>query len=130
MMHRRDRSRGAVRLDVIALVAVIVMVTVFLAVAASTMMGGRDGDVYDYTIPSGTAKEMARGAYVPNLPPAGLTLRVNDVLKITNLDSVAHTYSFLVLRPGETASYTFRSKGVFVGECTVGQHPQVTITVT
>ena len=46
-MHRRDRSRGAVRLDVIALVAVIVMVTVFLAVAASTMMGGRDGDVYD-----------------------------------------------------------------------------------
>ncbi|MFM1790766.1 MAG: hypothetical protein RLZZ526_1093 [Actinomycetota bacterium] len=129
-MPRRQSSLGAVRLDVVVLVAVLVMVAGFIAVTITTMVGGRDGDVYEYTIPAGTAREQARGAYVPNLPPPALALRVNDELRITNLDSVAHTYSFLVLRPGETGTYKFRSKGVFVGDCTVGQHPQVSITVT
>lgn len=112
------------------LVAVLVMVAGFITVVALTVSQSRKGEVYEYTIPKGTAEEMKRGVVVKNLPPAGLALKVNDTIRITNNDVVAHTYSFLVLRPGETGQYTFRNKGVFVGDCTVGTHPNVTITVT
>lgn len=121
---------GAVRLDVLLLGVVLVMVVAFLAVVGFSVSQSRKGVVYEYTIPKGTAAEQKRGVEVKNLPPAGLLLKVNDSIKITNNDVVAHTYSFLVLRPGETGQYTFRNKGVFVGSCTVGSHPQVTITVT
>lgn len=106
------------------------MVVGFIAVVGYSVSQSRKGIVYEYTIPRGTAAEQKRGVEVKNLPPAGLLLKVNDSIKITNNDVVAHTYSFLVLRPGETGQYTFRNKGVFVGSCTVGNHPQVTITVT
>ena len=112
------------------LAAVLVMVAGFIAVVGFSLSQARKGVVYEYTIPKGTAAEQKRGVAVKNLPPAGLALKVNDSIKITNNDVVAHTYSFLVLRPGETGQYTFRNKGVFVGACTVGGHPQVTITVT
>ena len=112
------------------LAAVLVMVAGFVAVVGVTMNQSRKGVVYEYTIPKGTAAEQERGVVVKNLPPAGLALRVNDTIEIANNDVVAHTYSFLVLRPGETGQYTFRNKGVFVGACTVGTHPNVTITVT
>lgn len=112
------------------LVAVLVLLAGFIAVVGFAVAGSRKGVTYEYTIPKGTAAEQKRGVAVKNLPPAGLTLKVNDSIQITNNDVVAHTYSFLVLRPGETGRYTFRNKGVFVGACTVGTHPNVTITVT
>ena len=130
-MHRPDPdARGAIRLDVALLIAVLVMVAGFIAVVGYSVSQSRKGTMYEYTIPQGTAAEKKRGVEVKNLPPAGLLLKVNDSIRITNNDVVAHTYSFLVLRPGETGQYTFRNKGVFVGACTVGNHPQVTITVT
>ena len=130
-MHRKEHdSHGAIRLDVALLIAVLVMVVGFVAIVGVTMNRSHKGVVYEYTIPKGTAAEQARGVTVKNLPPAGLALQVNDSIKITNNDVVAHTYSFLVLRPGETGQYTFKNKGVFVGACTVGTHPNVTITVT
>ena len=124
------RDRGAVRADIALLAAVLVMVAGFVGVVAVVLSGGNDGTVHEWTIPDGTSARQEKGVDVPNLPPAGLALRVNDTIRITNNDTVAHTYSFLVLRPGETGEYTFRNKGVFVGDCTVGLHPQVTITVT
>lgn len=130
MRRRSTDSRGAVRLDVALLVAVLVLVVGFVAVVGVALSQTRKGVTYEYTIPRGTAAEQKRGVEVKNLPPAGLALNVNDTIRITNNDTVAHTYSFLVLRPGETGQYTFRNKGTFVGACTVGNHPQVTITVS
>lgn len=112
------------------LVAVLVMVAGFVTVVGLTVTQSRKGDVYEYTIPKGTEAAEKRGVVVKNLPPAGLLLKVGDTIQITNNDVVAHTYSFLVLRPGETGRYTFRNKGVFVGDCSIGTHPNVTITVT
>ena len=123
-------DRGALRADIALLMAVLVMIAGFVGVVAIVLSGGNDGTTYEWTIPEGTSARQGKGVDVPNLPPAGLALRVNDSIRITNNDSVAHTYSFLVLRPGETGEYTFRNKGVFVGACTVGLHPQVTITVS
>ena len=129
MRRNHHEPRGAVRLDVALLVAVLVLVAGFVAVVGVTLSQTTKGVTYEYTIPAGTAKEQARGVDVKNLPPGALALHVNDTIRITNNDSVAHTYSFLVLRPGETGQYKFRNKGVFVGACTVGLHPQVTISV-
>ena len=129
-MHRNHRdSRGAIRLDVALLVAVLVLVAGFVAVVGVALSQTSKGVTYEYTIPRGTDAEQKRGVDVKNLPPGTLSLHVNDTIRITNNDVVPHTYSFLVLRPGETGQYKFRNKGVFVGACTVGLHPQVTISV-
>ena len=129
MPRNHGDSRGAIRLDVALLVAVLVLVAGFVAVVGVALSQSKKGVTYEYTIPKGTAAEQKRGVEVKNLPPAALALNVNDTIRITNNDIVAHTYSFLVLRPGETGQYKFRNKGTFVGACTVGNHPQVTISV-
>jgi plastocyanin len=86
--------------------------------------------VYSYTITKGTAAAVAAGSEVENPLPSELNVKVGDTLEVTNHDVATHTYTFLVLRAGETGRYTFKRTGVFEATCTVKGHETVMITVT
>jgi plastocyanin len=83
-----------------------------------------------FTITEGTRAAIVAGKTPENAIPSSLSFKVGDTLEINNEDSEAHTYAFIVLRPGETARHTFRQAGVFIGACTVNDHEEVTITVS
>lgn len=89
-----------------------------------------DSHTERFVIAAGTRAALAAGNIPDNALPSSLALKVGDTLEIINNDSEAHTYAFIVLRPGETARHTFRQAGVFIGTCTVNEHEEVTITVT
>jgi len=86
--------------------------------------------VYSYTISKGTAAAVAAGNDVANPLPSELNVEVGDTLEVTNNDIATHSYTFLVLRPGETGRYTFKRTGVFEATCTVKGLETVIITVT
>lgn len=113
-----------------ALVGVVVaMLVAFVAVVAVALVGSGGGTTYSYVIPDGASVLMADALDIPGGPPQTLTLELGDTLVIENRDSVGHTYGFLVLEPGETGRYTFKTKGTFKGACTFGAHKEVVITV-
>lgn len=87
-------------------------------------------DIQRFIIAEGTRAALAEGKIPENALPSSLSLKVGDTLEIINNDAEAHTYAFIVLRPGETARHTFRQAGVFIGACTVNDHEEVTITVS
>lgn len=93
-------------------------------------MGRPSHHVYSYTITKGTAAAVAAGSAVENPLPSELDVKVGDTLEVTNHDVATHTYTFLVLRPGETGRYTFKRTGTFEATCTVKGHSTVIITVT
>lgn len=105
------------------LVVIIPLVVILVVLLRPT------SETYSFAISPGTQAALERGESVPNQLPVTLDLQVGDTLEVTNNDSVAHTYTFLILRPGETGRYTFHNAGVFKAACTVGEHKEVTITV-
>jgi len=107
-------------LSLVVMIPLIVILVVLLRPSSTT---------YSYVISPGTQEALNKGEKVPNQLPLNLDLQVGDTLEVTNNDSVAHTYTFLILRPGETGRYTFHNAGVFTAACTVGEHEEVTITV-
>ena len=107
-------------LSLVVVIPLVVVLFVLLKPSSAT---------YSYVIAPGTQAALDKGEKVPNQLPVTLELHVGDTLEVTNNDSVAHTYTFLILRPGETGRYTFHNPGVFTASCTVGDHKEVTITV-
>lgn len=119
-------SRRTTLVVVVAAVVAITALFVGLVVVAS-----RDkGTIHTYTIPAGTQAELKKGREPAGLPPYRLNVKVGDTLEIVNQDEVAHTYGFIVVMPGETATYKFRRAGEFKGACTVALHDAVIISVT
>ena len=104
-----------------AVIIPLIVVMVFVLRSSAT--------TYSYTISPGTQEAITYSRPIPNALPLKLSLEVGDTLEVTNNDSSAHTYAFLILRPGETGRYTFHNSGVFTASCTVGDHEEVTITV-
>lgn len=109
-----------VALSLVVIIPLVVILVVMLKPSSAT---------YSYVISPGTQAALDKGEKVPNQLPITLDLKVGDTLEVTNNDSVAHTYTFLILRPGEMGRYTFHNPGVFTASCTVGDHKEVTITV-
>jgi hypothetical protein len=107
----------------ILLVVLIPLIVFFIFLARP------DPTTYRFTIANGTRATMDAGQTVANPLPPALTVKVGDSIEVINNDTAPHTYSFLVLRPGETGRYTFRNIGVFTGACTIGDHTDVSITV-
>ena len=118
-----ERS-GSAGLTTAILLVVIIPLIVFLVILIRP-----NPTTYRYTIAKGTQAAREAGRAVANPLPTNLTVKVGDSIEVTNHDVAAHTYTFLVLRPGETGRYTFHNAGVFSGTCTVGDHKDVTITV-
>jgi len=120
-----DKNRSGNKGMVAALTLIVVIpFVVFLVVLTKPSTS-----TYSYVISPGTQEAIEEGREVPNQLPVRLDLEVGDTLEVTNNDSVAHTYTFLILRPGETGRYTFHNAGVFAAACTVAKHKEVTITV-
>jgi hypothetical protein len=117
------RSGNTGMMVAILLVAIIPLIIIF---ALATQP---NPNTYRYVISPGTQLATERGLAVTNPLPPSLTVNVGDSIEVVNNDSAPHTYSFLVLRPGETGRYTFRNIGVFTGACTIGDHTDVSITV-
>ncbi len=106
------------------------VVTILLLVVV-VLVAGRDSSVtHRYVIPAGTRAQIAQGIEPDGMPPARLRVKVGDTLEIVNNDSVAHTYAFMIMKPGETSRYTFRRAGEFQGACTIALHSAVVISVT
>ena len=105
------------------LAAVIPLVLVVVAATRG------DTTTHRFVIAAGTRAALAAGQQPPSTIPSSLEVTVGDTLEVVNEDSEAHTYAFMVLRPGETARHVFRQPGEFSGECTVNEHEKVTITV-
>jgi plastocyanin len=104
---------------------------VILPVVLVVLLFGRPSHhVYSYTISKGTAAAVAAGNDVANPLPSELNVEVGDTLEVTNNDIATHSYTVLVLRPGETGRYTFKRTGVFEATCTVKGLETVIITVT
>ena len=118
---RRGRS---VVIAAIAIAAITPLLVLAVVLTRDTPVTQR------FFITEGTRAALAAGNVPENALPSSLSLNVGDTLEITNNDTEAHTYAFIVLRPGETSRHTFRQAGVFIGACTVNDHEEVTITVT
>lgn len=111
-------------------IAAIVVAAITPILLLSLALAGRDSQTYRFVIAPGTRAALSEGRPVDNALPKSLSLQVGDSVEIVNQDSEAHTYAFMVLRPGETVRHTFRQVGTFIGECTVNEHEEVTITVS
>ena len=122
MEPRRGSGAGTI-------VALVGAVVVPLVVVLLVMMRP-DPQTYRYSIAPGTQAAIAQGIEVPNPLPTELNLKVGDSIEVTNNDDATHTYTFLILRPGEVGRYTFHNAGNFTTECTVGEHTSVSIIVT
>jgi plastocyanin len=109
----------------VILMAVILPVIVFIFAIARP-----SHQTYSYVIANGTQASLDKGIGPANPLPNSLNVKVGDTIVVTNNDVVAHTYTFLVLRPGETGRYTFQRAGNFTATCTVSGHTDVTIVVT
>ncbi len=108
-------------------IGIVVLFALIVTLALSPIRFGTD--TYSFVIPAGAKVKQNAGLADGTNLPAYLELRVGDSIEIENRDSANHVYSFLVMRPGETVKYTFRTKGVFVGECSIGGHRSVTVRV-
>jgi plastocyanin len=106
------------------------LIVVLPVVLVVVLMGRPSHHLYSYTITKGTAAAVTAGSAVENPLPSDLKVKVGDTLEVTNNDIATHTYTFLVLRPGETGRYTFKRTGIFEATCTVKGHETVIITVT
>lgn len=111
------------------IIALIGAVVIPLAVVLFFVMRP-DPQTYTYSIAPGTQAAIEQGIAVPNPLPSELNLKVGDTIVVKNNDSAVHTYTFLLLKPGETGRYTFHNAGNFTVDCTVGDHARVTINVS
>jgi plastocyanin len=109
--------------------AAIFLVALIPLIVFLVLLTRPNATTYRFTIPKGTQAATESGQAVANPLPTNLTVKIGDSVEVINNDDAPHTYSFLVLRPGETGRYTFRNTGVFLGTCTVGDHKDVSITV-
>ena len=119
-----------VKRSAMAGIAAATVATILLLVIV-VLVAGRDSSVtHRYVIPAGTQAQLEKGIEPPGMPPYRLRVKVGDTLEIVNNDSVAHTYGFMIMKPGETSRYTFRRAGEFQGACTIALHSAVVISVT
>lgn len=116
-----NRRRGVIAAIIVAAVTPVALLALLLLPDSAT--------THRFVITAGTRAALSEGRIPDNAMPSELALKVGDTLEVVNQDSSAHTYAFMVLRPGETARHTFRQIGTFSGECTVNEHEKVTITV-
>lgn len=119
--QEKSGNAGVVTAILLAITIPLIVLFVFLV--------RPDPTTYRFTIANGTRAAMDAGQTVTNPLPTALTVKMGDSVEVVNNDVAPHTYTFLVLRPGETGRYTFRNSGVFTGTCTVGDHTEVSITV-
>ena len=118
---------SARKVFIAGIIGIVVLFALIVTLALSPIRFGTD--TYSFVIPAGAKVKQNAGLADGTNLPAYLELRVGDSIEIENRDSANHVYSFLVMRPGETVKYTFRTKGVFVGECSIGGHRSVTVRV-
>lgn len=112
---------------IVGTLAIALLFAILVALTLSPIRVGND--TYSYVIPNGAKVRQNAGLPDGTNLPSYLELHVGDSIKVENRDSANHVYSFLVMRPGETVEYKFRTKGIFVGECSIGGHRSVTVRV-
>lgn len=83
---------------------------------------------FDYTIPRGTADDIAAGID-PGIMPSSLTANVGDTIRIVNDDVKSHTIGTFYVIAGSTLTYRFTTPGVFEGECSTNADATFILTV-
>jgi hypothetical protein len=83
-----------------------------------------------FEIPKGTYARRAQGDKVEILPSQiRLTLGINDVLVVRNLDEVPQTFGPTLLMPGQTLRLPFEQASRYDFACTAHASGQMTILV-
>lgn len=117
--------------------AALVALLVVSGCSSSEPSATAEEGVYVVDVPAGTAESggdvSSLLAHIPQERYDGgvrLLVNVGDTLKVINRDSEEHTIGLVVVRPGETLSYTFSVEGDFVGICTLLAGEELTVRVT
>lgn len=96
------------------------------ATPVTTIPGPYD---HDFTIPVGTAAQIAAGEEVAVIP-ASLDARVGETIRIVNDDVESHTVGTFYVLAGTTLTYRFTTAGVFQGACSTHSSGEFILTVT
>jgi len=83
---------------------------------------------FDYTIPYGTASQIAMGRD-PKIMPTSITANVGDTIRIVNDDRKSHTVGTFYVLAGTTLTYRFTTPGVFEGVCSTNPSDTFILTV-
>ncbi len=83
---------------------------------------------FDYTIPEGTASQIAIGRD-PKIMPVAITANVGDTIRIVNDDRKSHTVGTFYVLAGTTLTYRFTTPGVFEGVCSTNPSDTFILTV-
>jgi len=109
--------------------ALVMIVLGGLGWAALAPAGAGSRDAV-YEIPRGTSERRMAGEHVDIFPQTiRLTLGLNDVLVIHNLDDVPQTFGPTIMMPGQSFSLPFERAASYQFICTAHASGQLTIDV-
>ncbi len=81
-----------------------------------------------FTIPPGTAQQLAAGNQVITLPNE-LTFSVGDTIVINNQDDAVHTFGPFTILPNTTLTKQFRTVKTYQSSCTFHKDQQMMLVV-
>lgn len=131
--HRSVRARwsrgAAAALAALALVAVTSCAESGADKARTASVSNDSAATYEFVVPNGTAELATRGENV-QIVPNPLVMKVGEVIRIKNFDSVGYTVGPFYVGPNETVTQIATTPGEFKGACLlhVGDELKVVIT--
>jgi plastocyanin len=114
------------------LIGALIGLGLILALGAAVLLTTQKAADREYriVIPEGTQARIEAGEDPAIIPSEiHLTLGKKDTLVIENRDVVGHQVSDFFIGAGQTLRQTFRSAGVYQGECTIHPDAQIQIIV-
>ena len=134
-MTRRDRARA--RRPIAAVLAAIAVGVVALGVTGCGSAPRRPGTAtvgddteatLEYVVPRGTNELISHGANV-QIVPNPLVLRVGDVIRIRNQDTVGYTVGPFYVGAGQTMTQIATTPGTFKGICLLHSGEELVVTI-
>ena len=128
-MRMRWARSGAPRLLLWWLLGLSTLATAVLAWAALAPLSAASRDAL-FEIPRGTSARRMAGDKVEILPDTiGLTLGLNDVLLLRNLDDVPQVFGPALIMPGQSFRLPFEQASTYSFACTAHASGQMNIVV-
>lgn len=112
-----------------ALVAVLVLATLFAGGSVTACGDGRKVQTIELVVPAGTSQRLVEGQVV-TVMPARLELRVGDTLLIRNEDSSDQSVGPYFVKAGGEIRLTYGKAGQFEGYCPLTEGKRYAIVVT
>lgn len=92
------------------------------------VVGDETEATFDFLVPKGTGELVQRGNEVKIIPNP-LVMRVGDVIRIRNQDSVGFTVGPFYVGPNQTMTQIATSPGTFKGACLLHTGEELVVTI-